>query len=200
MHPMRFGWRKNSAASSQIRYKSVFGPSHSSAKKFMEHDGRTADDQGRPEDAKGETTSTEVFDVNRSVENRKLSRLQTNPVFRHRYIAELSNRGLLFPSRSRELFVELHWSSLRREPSSLASTWRRLIWQRLVREPCVTSCRTGYRQLYDRSSCKVFTNSPFCIPAHPMSWTIEIFRGGKRSLRRRGTDSSRRMLTQTCAA
>ena len=84
--------------------------------------------------------------------------------------SELSQSWAAFSvRRSRELFVELHWSSLRREPSSLASTWRRLIWQRLVREPCVTSCRTGYRQLYDRSSCKVFTNSPFCIPAHPMS-------------------------------
>lgn len=157
---MRFGWCKNSAAPSQIHYKSVFDPRHSSAKKFMEYDGRTADDQGRSQDAKGETTRTEVFDVNRSVENRKPSRLQTNPVFRHRYIAELSNRGLLFPSRSRELFVELHWSSLRRGPSSLASTWRSLIWQILVREPCVTSCRTEYRQLYDRSSRKVFGNSP----------------------------------------
>ena len=88
LHPMRFGRRKSPAAPSQIRHKSVFEPSPGSPQEFMQHHGRTTDDQGGSEDAKREATRTEGFNVNRSVENGKFSGPQTNPASRHHYIAE----------------------------------------------------------------------------------------------------------------
>ena len=72
-HPMGLRRSDHLAALGQVRHKSTFNSRPGASQEFMQYHGGTTEYEGRLEKTKREATSSEVIDIDRGVQNGKLS-------------------------------------------------------------------------------------------------------------------------------
>ena len=73
LQPVRLRRRENLASPHQVCDKSAFNSWPGATKQFMRHDRGAPDDKWRPEDLRSKTGGSKVFDVDRGIEDGKLS-------------------------------------------------------------------------------------------------------------------------------
>ena len=73
LNPVSFSRSKDVAPIHQVRHKPLFNPRSRATKEFVKHDRRAAHDELRLENPKGETPGSEVFNVNRGIQNAELN-------------------------------------------------------------------------------------------------------------------------------
>ena len=73
MDPLRLRRRQDLAPIHEIDHEPSLDPRPGATKQFMDHDRRAPDDKWRSEDLRSEMGGSKVFDVDRGIENGKLS-------------------------------------------------------------------------------------------------------------------------------
>jgi hypothetical protein len=73
LYPMRFRWRQDSTPIQEMSHELSLESWSSPAQKLMQHHRRAANHVGSLEQTKGESTSSEVLDIDRGVQDGELS-------------------------------------------------------------------------------------------------------------------------------
>lgn len=73
LNPVSFSRSKDVTPIHQVRHKPLFNPRSRATKEFVKHDRRAADNELRLENPEGETSGSEVLNVDRGIQNAELN-------------------------------------------------------------------------------------------------------------------------------